>query len=167
MSGTIDHVNVQLKIDSQLNNPIDLSTSIDPVLIQQLSLLTNGTASGQASQHFSDTRTIAPSGTDNIDLAGALVNAFGVTLTFTKIKLLFVRAAAGNTNNVQVTRPASNGFVWFLAAGDGFSLQPGAWNCWFDPVGITVTASTADILAIVNSGAGTSVTYDLVVIGTD
>lgn len=167
MSGTIDHVNVSLLIDSLLLNALDLDTAQDPLKISQVSTLSNGIASGQASQQWHDTRTITASNTDSLDLAGGLTNAFGVTLTFTKIKGLFVRAATGNTNDVQVTRPASNGLVWFLAVSDGFKLQPGAWCCLFDPVGVTVTAGTGDILAIVNSGAGTSVTYDIWVAGTD
>jgi hypothetical protein len=167
MSGTIDHVNVSLKIDSLLLSALDLDTATDPLIINQASTLSNGTSANQASQQWHDTRTITASSTDSLDLAGSLTNAFGVTLTFTKIKGLFVRAAAGNTNDVQVTRPASNGLVWFLAAGDGFKLQPGAWSCFYDPVGVTVTAATGDILAIVNSGAGTSVTYDIWICGTD
>lgn len=167
MSGVIDHVNVSLKIDSKLLSSLDLSTPDDALIYSILSTLANGTGANQASQQFSDTRTIAPSATDSLDLAGALVNAFGVTVTFTKIKLILVRAAAANVNNVQVTRPASNGLVWFLAASDGFILQPGAWMVFFDPTGITVTTATGDLLAIINGGAGTSVTYDLIIVGTD
>lgn len=167
MSGTIDHVNVGYTIDSLLLSALDLDTAQDPLKLSENLTLSNGTGSGQASQQWHDQRTIAPSGTDSIDLAGSLTNAFGVTLTFTKIKAMLVRASAANTNNVQVTRPASNGFVWFLAAGDGFNLQPGARMLWFDPVGVAVTAGTGDILAIVNSGAGTSVTYDIWIAGTD
>lgn len=167
MSGVIDHVNVSLKIDAKLLSSLDLSTPDDSLIYSILSNLANGTGAAQASQQFSDTRTIAPSGTDSIDLAGALVNAFGVTVTFTKIKMILVRAAAGNTNNVQVTRPAANGFVWFLAASDGFILQPGAWTVWFDPIGVAVTPATGDLLAIINGAAGTSVTYDLIIVGTD
>jgi hypothetical protein len=167
MSGTIDHVNVKLGLDSKLLNPLDLSSPDDSLIYSIIANLSNGTGASQASQQWHDTRTIAPSGTDSIDLAGALVNAFGVTVTFTKVKLLLVRAAAANLNNIQVARPASNGWPWFLAVSDGFLLQPGAFNVFFDPGGIAVTAGTGDLLSIINAAGVNSVTYDIVVVGTD
>lgn len=167
MSGTLDHANITVKIDSKILNALDLSTPDDPFLYNVLQTLSNGTSLGQATQQWHDQRTISASGSDALDLAGSLVNAFGVTVTFTKIKAILVRASSGNTNNVNVTRPASNGFVWFLAAGDGFAIQPGAFNLWVDPVGVTVTASTGDLLTLVNSSSGTGVTYDIWILGTD
>lgn len=167
MSGSLDHVNVKVSIDSKLLNTLDLSIADDSLLYAVLANLANGTGAGQASQQWHDQRTIAPSATDSLDLAGALVNAFGVTVTFTKIKLLFVRAAPANLNNIQVARPASNGWPWFLAVSDGFLLQPGAWNLFFDPGGIAVTAATADLLSIINAAGTNSVVYDVVIIGTD
>lgn len=167
MSGVLDHVNVSLKLDAMLLNTLDLENGQSSILRSILSTLANGTGAAQASQMWSDTRTLTASATENLDLAGSLVNVFGVTLTFTKIKVLYVAAASGNTNDVQVSRGSSNGFVWFLAVSDGFKLQPGAWNCFFDPVGVAVTAGTGDILTVTNSAGGTSVTYDVVIVGTD
>lgn len=167
MSGTLDHCNVQLKIDSLALNALDLSTAQDPILLSLLSTLSNGTGSAQASAQWSDTRTITASSSENLDLAGSLTNAFGQTLTFTKVKLIFIRAASANSNNVQFSRGSSNGVPLFLAASDGVSLQPGAWFAWFDPTGITVTAGTGDIFTVANSGAGSSVSYDIVIVGVD
>ena len=168
MSGTVDHVNVTLKIDSLLQSTLDLDTATDPLLVAFSTLFANGTGSGQASQQWHDTRTLTASATENLDLAGVLTNAFGTTLTFVKVKLVYVKAASGNTNDVQVTRPSSNGLVLFMAAGDGIALSPGAWMVYCSPTtGVTVTASTGDILTITNSAGSTSVTYDVVIIGTD
>jgi hypothetical protein len=167
MSGVIDHVNVTLKIDSMLLNALDLDTATDPLLISILATLSNGTASGNASQQWHDTRTLGPSATENLDLAGALTNAFGVSLTFTKAKFVFVRANVANTNDVQFTRGAANGVPLFMAAGGGIALSPGEWFVFFSPAGKTVTAATGDILTVTNSAAGTSVTYDVVIVGTD
>src|SRR5262245_60317652 len=121
MSGTIDHVNLTLRIDSLLLNALDLDTAQDPLIVSQLLNLSNGTASGQASQQWHDSRTLGPSATENLDLAGSLTNAFGVTLTFTKLKVLYIKASSANNpaNLVQVTRPAANGVPLFLAASDG------------------------------------------------
>jgi hypothetical protein len=169
MSGTIDHVNLSLKIDSLLLNALDLDTATDPLLVNLLLTLSNGTASGQASQQWHDTRTLGASATENLDLAGALTNAFGVTVTFTKVKLLYVRASAANNaaNLVQVQRASSNGVPVFLAASGGLQLNQGGVFLFYDPVGVTVTAGTGDLLTITNSAGTNSVTYDVVVIGAD
>jgi hypothetical protein len=130
--------------------------------------LSNGTGAGQANALFADTRTLAASGTEDLDLAGGLTDALGTALTFTAIKAIRVRAAAGNTNNVVITRPASNGFAGpFLAAGDGISVPPGGAALFerSDAAGWAVTAGTADLLTITNSGAGTGVTYTIELIG--
>jgi hypothetical protein len=169
MSGTIDHVNLTLKIDSMLLNSLDLDTATDPLVVNVLATLSNGTGSGNASQQWHDTRTLGASATENLDLAGSLVNAFGVTLTFTKIKAIYVRASVNNNaaNAVQVQRGAANGVPLFLAASGGLQLGAGGIYLFYDPAGVTVTANTGDILTITNSAGTNSVTYDIVIIGTD
>ena len=129
---------------------------------------TNGTGANQATALFADTRTLAASGTEDLDLAGGLTSALGAALTFTAIKAIRVRAAAGNTNEVVITRPASNGFAGpFLAAGDGVSVPPGGAVLFerSDAAGWPVVAGTADLLTVTNSGAGTGVTYTIELIG--
>jgi hypothetical protein len=66
---------------------------------------------------------------------------------------------------VQVTRPATNGVPIFLAAGDGHNLGPGDFVLRTYRNGITVTPATGDLIHITNGGAGTNVTYDVVIIG--
>jgi hypothetical protein len=148
-------------------NPLDLTTVAAPLDISQQIAYAQGAGAGQADMMWSDTRTITASSTDAIDLAGSLTGPFGTTLTFARIKALFVRAAAGNTNNVNVVYPASNGVPLFLAAGDGYAVKPGGLIALVDPsaAGVVVTPTSGDQLNFVNSGAGTSVTYDVVIIG--
>ena len=146
---------------------LDLGTASFPVDIQASVSLANGTGANQADLLWSDTRTVTASSTDSLDLAGSLTNAFGATVTFARIKAVMVKAASGNTNNVNVTRPASNGVPLFLAASDGIPVKPGGAFIWVAPdaTGVAVTGGTGDLLDIVNSGAGTSVTYDIVIVG--
>lgn len=169
MSGTIDHVNLALKLDALQLSALDLASALFPLQFDWSSFLTNGTASGQASQVWSDTRSLAGSATENLDLAASLVNAFGTTLTFVKVKLIIVRAAAANNaaNLVQVQRASSNGVPLFLAASGGVQLNPGGIFLFFDPVGVTVTPSTGDLLTITNSAGTNTVSYDVVIVGTD
>ena len=132
--------------------------------------LANGTAAGQADRVFHDTRTLAASANEDLDLAGVLVDALGVTLTFARIKGLIVAAAAANTNNVIVGGAASNGFIsWVGASTHTITLRPGAVLTLMagaaDVTGYAVTAATADLLRIANSAGSTTVTYDITIIG--
>lgn len=131
--------------------------------------LTTGTGANQADKMYAASVTLGISSGQDIDLAGVLTDPFGVALTFVKLKAVAIKAAVGNTNNVNVSRPATNGVPWFLAASDGFALGPGGIFLWVNPAaaGIaTVTAATGDILRFDNSGAGSTVTFDIVLIGT-
>jgi hypothetical protein len=132
--------------------------------------LADGTAAGRADRVFHDTRTLAASATEDLDLAGVLTDALGGALTFVRIKALIVSAAAGNTNNVLVGGAASNGFIsWVGGAAHTVTVRPGATLALIagaaDATGYAVTAGTADLLRIANSGAGSTVTYDVAIIG--
>lgn len=129
--------------------------------------LASGTGASSADLMFTDTRTVSASGTDALDLAGSLTDAYGTTLTFVELRAVMVAASSSNTNNVRVNRPSSNGVPLFLAAGDGIDVPPGGvflWSCPADGK-VTVTAGTGDLLNIDNSSSGTSVTYDVVILG--
>lgn len=158
---------IKLSLASVLTSALDLQTRTAPLNITKSVSLTNGTGANQANQVWADQRTIAASATDSIDLAGSLTDAFGAALTFARVKAVLVQAASTNVNNVNVTRPASNGAPLFLAAGDGIPVRPGGLFLWVAPdvTGVAVTAGTGDLLDVVNSAAGSSVVYDIVVIG--
>lgn len=162
LSTTID-----VNLAAILSSALDLGAAVYSPTINKRITLPTGVASGQADLIFTDTRTVAASGTDALDLAGSLTGPVGGTLTIVKLKAVLVRAAAGNTNNVRVNRPATNGVPLFLAASDGVDVLPGGLFLWVgQSAGVTVTAATGDLLNIDNSGAGTSVTYDVVLVGT-
>lgn len=158
---------LHLVVSGRQTSDLDLGDAAFPFALSSRLELADGTGASQANRIFTDTRTLAASANEDLDLAGALTDCFGTTLTFAKLKGLIVKAAAGNTNDVQVTRPSSNGVPIFLAAGDGLAVKPGGILALAWPgTGVTVTASTGDLINIANSGAGTSVSYDVILIGT-
>lgn len=150
-----------------LTNALDLSTVSDPLSFSSRYEWTSGTGANAADMLWHDTRTLSASATEDLDLAGVLTNAFGVTQTFARIKAIVVSAASGNTNNVNVTRPASNGVPLFLAASDGIPVRPGGEFIWVAPdaTAVAVTAGTGDLLTFTNSAGSTSVTYSVMIIG--
>ncbi len=132
--------------------------------------LVDGTAAGQANVLWSDTNTLAASANTDIDLAGALTNAIGGTSVFARVKGLYIAASAANTNNVVVGAAAATQWLSLIGTATGtIILRPGASMLVMagiaDATGYTVTAGSADLLRIANSGAGTTVTYDIAIIG--
>lgn len=158
---------IELRIDLTQSGTGDLGTPKLAVSISEIQSLIAGTAGvNQTNILFSDTRTLTASATEDLDLAGVLTNAFGSTITAAEIVLIYVKAADANTNNVNLTRPASNGFIGpFLAASDGIAVKPGEWQLLMSQSGWAVTAATGDLLTITNSSSGTGVTYDIIIVG--
>ncbi|HEX6579215.1 MAG TPA: hypothetical protein VF082_12695 [Jiangellaceae bacterium] len=154
-------------IVAELTGSLDLATPSVPLDYRQRIRLTSGTGANQGDMMWSDRRTVNASSNEDLDLAGSLTGPLGTTLTFARVKALLVTAASANTNNVRVTRPASNGVPLFLAASDGIDVRPGGMFMWVAPdaTGVAVTAGTGDLINVANSSSGTSVTYDIVIIG--
>lgn len=159
--------NILVKLDAELTSALDLVTASAPLSIAERIRLTSGTGLGAADMQWSDTRTLAASASGDIDLAGSLSGPVGGTLTFARIKAVLVMADDDNTNDVQISRPASNGAPLFLAAGDGLPVKPGGLFLWVAPnaAGVPVTAATGDLLTFTNSAGSTEVTYSIVVLG--
>lgn len=127
-----------------------------------------GTAAGLADKAWSGTRTVLTGATDVIDLNALLTDAFGAVTTFVKLRAILIAAALTNTTTLQIARPAAaTGVPLFAATSDALAaLSAGGFFCWCDPnAGVTVTASTGDILNVINSGGGTAM-YDVLIAGT-
>jgi hypothetical protein len=160
--------NIKIKIEAVLNKALDLGAARAPLLVDASLNLTEGTGANQAQVVFHDQRTLAASGSEELDLAGALTDALGRTLTFTAVKALYIKAAAGNTNNVLVGGAAANGFAtWAGDPTDVVVIRPGGSLILVAPdaTGYAVTTGTGDLLKIANSAGDTGVTYDIVIIG--
>ena len=163
---------VSLNVQGSQTSALDLGSAAFTASKTYSTSYQNGTAAGQANKLFTDTRTITASSNDDLDLNGVLTDAFGGSLALLRVKALIVVAAAGNTNDVVVGGAASNAWVApFGSATDKVKIKPGGVLALFAGIGDAtawpVVAATGDILRIANGGAGTPVTYDIVVIGAD
>jgi len=151
------------------SNALDLSTSANQLALNIPITLTTGTTTGKADIIFQDRRTLSASASETLDLAGgSLTGPLGDALTFVKIKAIIVSALAANTNDVVIGGIGSNAFVGpFGATTHTIAVPPGSVTTLTNPgVGWTVTAATGDLLKVLNGGSGTSVTYDIVIVGT-
>ena len=140
-------------------------TARDPLSDISTRELTSGTGGSQVDVIWHDQRTLGSSASEDLDLAGSLTSALGASV-FARVTVLLVRAAATNTVDLQVSRPA-NGAPFFAAEGDGLALPPGGQlllSMGASSSAVAITAGTGDLLRV-TAGAAAS-TYDVVVIGT-
>ena len=168
MAVTIDLASLVLSIASRTKSALDLTNTLDELLKTYSFSFTDGTGANKAKNHWHDQRTLAASASEDLDLAGGLTDAFGNVITFTKIKAIIVFAAAANTNDVVLGNAAANAWIGpFGAAAHTVAVKPGGIAIFIAPDanGYAVTAGTADILKVLNGGAGTSVTYDIFILG--
>lgn len=160
-----------VSIDALYKASLDLSEVQNPMLKSYAKILQTGTGAGQADKFWHDRRTLAASTGEDLDLNGAaLTDPFGAALAFVRVKGLIIAAADANTNNVIVGNAASNGFVsWVGGATHTVTLRPGAVMALFagqaDATGYAVTAGTADLLRVLNGAAGSTVDYEIIVVG--
>ncbi|HRC61625.1 MAG TPA: hypothetical protein PLX85_00190 [Dehalococcoidia bacterium] len=162
------NANITINLEGLLQAISALGTAEYKLAAGYVNRLLEGVAAGQIDRWYHAQRTIAASGNEDLDFSGSLVNPLNATAVFARLKVLIVSAAAGNTNNVNVTRPAANGVPWALAASDGLAVAPGETKVLInrsDATGIVVTAGTGDLINFANSGAGTGVTYDIFALG--
>jgi len=165
---------VKASLNATLTRALDIVSGSAVTNPTFAATFTDGAGANQVNKIWSDTRTITASGSEEIDLTGStgspavtMTDVYGQTVTFARIKGIYVAASSANTNNVNVSRGSSNGCTLFLANGDGLQVRPGGVFLWCaqDATGVAVTNSSSDILTIANSSSGTSVTYDIVIIG--
>lgn len=143
------------------------STRYDLPMTLRLRTLDDGTGDYQAQKMFVDTRSLNASANEDLDLSGALAGPAGLSAVFTKVKGIFIKAAAANVNSVIVKPADENGFLGpFGDASDAIAIGPGdVFMATALKAGWTVTASTGDLLNIANGGAGSAVSYDIVLFG--
>jgi hypothetical protein len=159
--------NMTLRLNLTHENPESGSTASEsfPQITYNVA---SGTTASSMDKLWTDTRTLAASATEDLDLAGALVNKLGDTTVFADVRLICVVASSANTNNVLVGGAASNQFInWVGNVTDIVVVKPGGILFLYTPTdpGYAVTAGTGDLLKIANSGGTTGVTYNIYVGG--
>lgn len=159
---------IAISATAQLSGTTDLASISSPLSFNRAVQLASGTGVGKADRLFADTRTLAASATEDLDLSGSLLDALGGPAAFVKVKGLIIAASKANTNNVVFGAASSNVWAALLNSTGTVTLRPGAAACFLAGVGDagwTVTPTTGDILKVANSAGSTSVNYDIVVIG--
>lgn len=131
--------------------------------------LVDGTGAGQIDSIWAARRTLAASANEDLDLNGtALKDALGNNLALVRVKGILIASASANANNIIVGNAASNGWItWNGGAAHTVTVRPGGFFMLGAPdaTAYAVTATSGDLLRIANAAGGTSVTYDIVILG--
>lgn len=153
-----------LRLVAHLAAALDLVAAKADLDYSQNVTLENGSGSNQASEVFSDTRTLASGASEALDLNGVLLDAVGGTVSFTTVKILAIKNKG--TTDLTVGGNATNGFISpFGTATDTIKVQAGGLLLLAAPgAGFAVAAATADQLKIANA-AGASCDYDIIIVG--
>lgn len=132
--------------------------------------LAQGTGADQADLLFVNQTTLAAGATLNLDLAGSLTDVFGATITFARIKTFYFSLLTTTTaSSVTIGNHASAAFLgWFSAATDRITVRNGGFFMISAPdaTGYAVTATTADIIKILNNDGSNIATYQIAIAGT-
>jgi hypothetical protein len=159
-------VTIKASVRGSQDVALDLGTAILPIDVSAAFALADGTGADQANRYFSDRRTLTGAGgTEDLDLAGGITDAFGNVITMTKLKVLIFKNNS-TTDTFQISRPVANGLALFVAASDAITVRPGGivMVATADSTAYAVTAGTGDLLTITKQGSG-SATYDIVLVG--
>src|SRR6185312_7528683 len=115
---------LHLKIAAALASTPNLGSAQFALNYEKNDVLSTGSGASQASEVFSDTRTLASGANETLDLNGSLTDALGASVAFTKVKILMIRN--NGTTALTVGGAATNGFISpFGTATDTIKVQPG------------------------------------------
>lgn len=114
-----------------------------------------GTGANNANKFYADEITVAGGASVDLDLAGVLVDVFSTATTFTKIRLIYIEVvnSDASTGEAITIGGSTSAFSSFLGdVTDKIKIRNGGCfqlSC-SDATAYAVTASTGDILKIIN-----------------
>jgi len=117
--------------------------------------------------YVSKATALGGSATTNLDVAGSLTDGFGATFTAVKIKCLFIHNLSTTAGNTITIGNGTNPLLIFGTGSHTHTIGPNGILLIWEPslAGKAVTASTGDILKILNDTAN-AITYDIAIVGT-
>lgn len=164
-------VDIQARLKATQRGSNDFGGDRFTPTVEAVLQLTDGVAAGQADILFVDERTVSASSNDDIDLAGALSDAFGATINAAEIVAILIinapRSGSANTSDLTIGG-ATNAFEGFLGGTSPTigPLKPGGVLLIGsgDAAGIgAVSGGSSDELRVAN-GAGAAATYQIAIV---
>lgn len=135
----------------------------------------NGTSEGEVDLIYSrPDESVAASATDSHDLAGTLLDAVGGDVITMKevVAIVVVNHSTTAGDNLQVGPAALNGCLSFWAdptdrvkVAPGISASHPGFAVLYAPRGFTVTATTGDLIEVIETGGVNTVEYEIYLLG--
>lgn len=157
---------LRVKIAARQTATLDLGSRAASVSIDKALPFSHGTTASKADLMWSDERTLAASTAEDLDLAGTLSDAFGVTITAAELVAVYIEAASTNTNDV-VVGAATQAVPLFGGTNGTIAVKPGGMFMIAAPGAAgqaTIGAGSTDDLQIANGGSGSAVTYKVFIL---
>jgi len=150
---------------TKATNLAGVNATVSPSVALNLTYV-DGTSDGQINAKWCRTDSIPASGADTFDLRGGLTDEFGASVVLAEIEALGIKAASGNTNNVELGGAHTARWNTFLKDSSVVVLKPGYMMVMGGQgAGYAVTANSGDTLVLRNSAGSTQVKYDLCIAG--
>lgn len=169
MATTLTSMNLTLSIGWLFENVLDVNNAKQTLTQVLDDSFADGNAVDLAQIAWADERTVTASGTDSIDIAGGITDAFGNTLTFTKLKLLALWNKSTTVGDILTIGGNANSVPFCSAANDKIIVGPNGIALLWNPsaAAYAVTGATGDIIDVIETGGANSVTYRIFLVGTD
>lgn len=173
MSTALETAQVTCGANWLWRDTLTISDTLNQGSTGSLQPYTTGTGADQANKIFVNQYSIAASGNQQLDLAGGVVDYANQTITFTKIKEIYIALTADTTASSILVGGGTDGagtnaLVGYVAnasdmirVGNGRAFTTGR----SDATGFPVTAGTGDILRILNEDGSNVATVNVVIIG--
>jgi len=163
---TIGLANVRLQLNVQESVTADLRTGNLETKINKLLQLTDGSGASQVNKQYADSASVSQSTNTDIDLSGALTQAFG-TVVFTAVKVIAVVAGASNPGNLTLFGGTNPFLAGLAGTTPTITLAPG--ELFFlsktDASGWAVTNSSNDNFRVASAATAGTYTWDIVILG--
>ena len=163
---TIGSANIRMQLNVVESTTADLRTGSLETKVNKLLQLTDGSGASQVNKQYADSVSVTQSTNTDIDLSGALSQAFG-TVVFTGVKVLAVVAGASNPGALTLFG-GTNPFLGPLA-GTTPTVSLGAGEAFLvtktDATGWAVANGSTDTFRVASAATAGTYTYDIVILG--
>lgn len=142
-------------------------TVVDSNSLSFVKTFSDGNGLDQSNLIWDDRRTVNAAANDDLDLAGGVTNSFGTTVTFAKIRGLFIHNLNTTAGHLLHVGGQGTEAINTILGGDTeiIKIGPDGVLVLINPsaAGYAVTAATADILRL--TGVSGNIVYDIAIWG--
>ena len=127
----------------------------------------SGTGASQADAAAYDTRALAGSANEDINLRSIAWTPDGSTAVFAEVRALIIKAAATNGGELEIKPTGATGWTGLLKnTTDIIKLEPGATLALIAPPDGSYTTTAGSNSINISNTDGSAASYDIMVVGT-